>query len=59
MRKDETESYNMAVYLNNLLTPIILTALILEMASFFLYTNLVLKLLTSFFFLFLESFYEL
>ena len=41
IRDDETESYNMAIYLNNLLTPIFLTALTLEMASFFLYSNLV------------------
>ena len=41
MRDDETESYNMAIYLNNCLTPIFLSAIILEIASFFLYTNLV------------------
>ena len=43
MREDEIESYNMALYLNKCLTPIFLAALTLEMASFFLYTNLVRK----------------
>ena len=43
VRDDETESYNMAIYLNNCLTPIFLAALILEMTSFFLYINLVKK----------------
>ena len=45
VREEETESYNMAIYLNNCLTPIFLAALTLEMASFFLYTNLVMKTL--------------
>ena len=40
-RKDETEAYKMAQYLNNCLTPIFLTALVLETASFYLYTNMV------------------
>ena len=39
VRKEETESYNMAIYLNNCLTPIFLSALVLETASFYLYTN--------------------
>ena len=38
-RKDETEAYNRAQYLNNCLTPIFLTALVLEAASFYLYMN--------------------
>ena len=40
-RDDETEAYNRAQYLNNCLTPIFLTALVLEAASFYLYTNVV------------------
>ena len=40
-REDETEAYNRAQYLNNCLTPIFLTALALEAASFYLYTNVV------------------
>ena len=40
-REDETEAYNKAQYLNNCLTPIFLTALVLETASFYLYTNMV------------------
>ena len=40
-REDETEAYNRAMYLNNCLTPIFLTSLVLETASFFLYTNMV------------------
>ena len=40
-REDETEAYNRAQYLNNCLTPIFLTALVLEAASFYLYTNVV------------------
>ena len=46
VREDEIESYNMAIYLNNCLTPIFLAALTLEMASIFLYTNLVRKAAT-------------
>ena len=38
-RDDETEAYNKAQYLNNCLTPIFLTALVLEAASFYFYTN--------------------
>ena len=38
-REDEIEAYNRAQYLNNCLTPIFLTALVLEAASFFFYTN--------------------
>ena len=45
VRDDETESDNMATYLNNCLTPIFLTALMLEITSFFLYINLVKKYL--------------
>lgn len=40
-RDDEIEAYNRAHYLNNCLTPIFLTTLVLEAASFFLYTNMV------------------
>ena len=40
-RDDEIEAYNRALYLNNCLTPIFLTSLVLEAASFFLYTNMV------------------
>ena len=40
-REDETEAYNKAQYLNNCLTPIFLTALVLEAASFYFYTNMV------------------
>ena len=38
-RKDETEAYNRAQYLNNCLTPIFLTALVLEAAFFHFYSN--------------------
>ena len=41
VRRDETEAYKKAQYLNNCLTPIFLTALVLETASFYLYTNMV------------------
>ena len=47
VREDEIESYNMAIYLNNCLTPIFLAALTIEMASFFLYTNMVKQKFTS------------
>ena len=40
-REDETEAYNRVQYLNNCLTPIFLTALFLEAASFYFYTNTV------------------
>ena len=40
-REDETEAYNRAMYLNNCLTTIFLTSMVLETASFFLYTNMV------------------
>ena len=40
-RDDEIDAYNRAHYLNNCLTPIFLTTLVLEAASFFLYTNMV------------------
>ena len=55
VRYDETESYNMAIYLHNLLTPIFLTFIILEMATFFLYTNLVTKSSRNMYFLILYS----
>ena len=59
VRDDETESNNMATYLNKYLTPIFLAALILEVTSFFLYINLVKKMFTSlishFLFLFCSS----
>ena len=38
-REDETEAYNKAQYLNNCLTPIFLTSLVLEAASFYFYMN--------------------
>jgi len=38
-REDETEAYNRAQYLNNCLTSIFLTALVLEAASFYFYMN--------------------
>ena len=40
-RDDETETYKRAQYLNNCLTPIFLTALVLETVLFYLYTNMV------------------
>ena len=43
-RQDETEAYNKAQYLNNCLTPIFLTALVLETASFYFYTNKVITI---------------
>jgi hypothetical protein len=39
-REDETEAYNRAHYLNNCLTPIFLTALVLETVLFYFYTNM-------------------
>ena len=47
VRDDETESYNMAIFLNSCLTPIFLTALMLEMAFFFIYTKVVKQKFTS------------
>ena len=41
VRQEETDSYEMVTYLNNRLTPIYLTALVLETATFFLYLNMV------------------
>ena len=41
VRQEETDSYEMVTYLNNRLTPIYLTALFLETATFFLYLNMV------------------
>ena len=49
-REDETEAYNRAMYLNNCLTPIFLTSLVLETASFFLYTNMVTQTVMFFFY---------
>ena len=40
-REDETEAYKRAHYLNNCLTPVFLTALVLETLLFYLYTNMV------------------
>ena len=40
-RNDETEAFNRVLNLNNCLTPIFLTSLVLEAAFFFLYTNMV------------------
>ena len=42
-RDDETKAYNRAQLLNNCLTSIFLAALVLETASFYLYTNMVSK----------------
>ena len=42
-RKDEQDSYKMAKYLNNSLTPIFLTLLFLEAASYLLYLNQVIN----------------
>ena len=44
-RNDEIEAYNTAQYLNNCLTPIFLTSLVLEAASFYLYTNMVAQII--------------
>ena len=41
VRQEEKDSYEMVTYLNNCLTPIYLTALVLETATFFLYLNMV------------------
>ena len=41
VRQEETDSYEMVTYLNNRLTPIYLTALILETSTVFLYLNMV------------------
>ena len=43
VRQEEIDSYEMVTYLNNCLTPIYLTALVLETATFFLYLNMVYK----------------
>ena len=43
VRLEEIDSYEMVTYLNNRLTPIYLTALVLETATFFLYLNMVYK----------------
>ena len=43
VRQEEKDSYEMVTYLNNCLTPIYLTALVLETATFFLYLNMVYK----------------
>ena len=43
VRQEEKDSYEMVTYLNNRLTPIYLTALVLETATFFLYLNMVYK----------------
>ena len=47
-RNDETEAYNMALHLNNCLTPIFLTSLVLEAASFYLYTNMVAQIILKY-----------
>ena len=43
VRQEEIDSYEMVTYLNNHLTPIYLTALVRETATFFLYLNMVYK----------------
>ena len=43
VRQEEKDSYEMVTYLNNRLTPIYLTALVLETATFFLYLNMIYK----------------
>ena len=55
-REDEIEAYNRAMYLNNCLTPIFLTSMVLETASFFLYTNMVTK---TFMFIFYVYFLQM
>ena len=52
-REDETEAYNMAIYLNICLTPTFLTFMVLETASFFLYTNVVTQTNLKYVFIFL------
>ena len=47
-RDDEIDAYNRAHYLNNCLTPIFLTSLVLEAASFYLYTNMVAQIILKY-----------